>query len=96
MTIAKRFTKSFFFFNLFLLNYFTFKISTNVIQIHAKTEVVAITKTDLSLVRVLLDGRGRSVKSVSLSLNGIGGRCQSNTIVISSPLEERIEKKNKN
>lgn len=83
MTIAVCFKKKnisfktilfFFRFNLFLLNYFTFKISTNVIQIqiHVKTEVIAMTKTDLSPVRVVSDGQGRCVKSVSISFKGMG------------------------
>lgn len=39
--------------------------------IHVKTEVVAITMTDLSLVRVMLDGQERSVKWVSLTYKKI-------------------------
>lgn len=81
MTISICFTKIyqfyniFFFSNLFLLNYFTFKISSNVILVHVKTEVVAKTMTDLSLVRVMLDGQERCVKSVGLCLKRIGFRC---------------------
>lgn len=45
-------------------------------EIHVRTEGLAI----LSPVRALLDGQERSVKWVSLGLNGMGGLCQLNTL----------------
>lgn len=59
-------------FVLYFFFYFIFQISTNAMKIHVRTEVFEIITRDLSLVRVLLDGRGKCVESGSLSLKRNG------------------------
>lgn len=65
-------------------------------EIHVRTEGLAITTRELSPVTALMDGQERSVKWVSLSLNGMGGRCQLNTLLFSIRRNDKeIEQKNK-
>lgn len=48
--------------------YFAFKMSTNVMKIHVRTEVGVLTMTDLSPVHVTLGGQGSCVRTVSRCL----------------------------